>query len=298
VTLTVEPGQIFGLLGQNGAGKSTLVKILLGIVRKTDGDAYLLDHPAGNVEARRRVGYLPEDHQFPGYHTGNSLLDFYGRLYGLSRDERRKRSAEALEIVDLKKRADSKIRTYSKGMKQRLGIAQAFFHDPEVIFLDEPTDGVDPVGRKHIRDLMQQLKGEGRTIFFNSHLLSEVEMVSDRVAIMHRGELVRQGTVADLTRQANRFSIGLAAGQLFPTDEVQALGYRVEPAGEFVDVELPDSQSIDRVLSLLAARGLNLRHLVEKKQTLEDVFVKMVETTETAERRPVRVARPVTARRV
>lgn len=298
VTLTVEPGQIFGLLGQNGAGKSTLVKILLGIVHKTDGDAYLLDHPAGNVETRRRVGYLPEDYQFPGYHTGYSLLNFYGELYGMPHGERRKRIAEALDIVGLKKRAKSKIRTYSKGMKQRLGIAQAFFHDPDVIFLDEPTDGVDPVGRKEIRDLLQGLKGEGRTIFVNSHLLGEVEMISDRVAILHQGQLVRQGTVADLTRQADRYVIGVADGQLFPVEEARQQGYLVDDTGLLVEVEVPAGRSIDPVLELLQARGLRLRHLVEKKQTLEDVFMKLVEGAEPQGRRATRVARPITARRV
>jgi ABC-2 type transport system ATP-binding protein len=299
VSLAVESGQIYGLLGQNGAGKSTLVKILLGIVRKTDGDAFLLGYPAGTAELRKKVGYLPEDHTFPGYHTGHSLLDFYGQLYGLSRDDRRKRIAEALDVVGLAKRMHSKIRTYSKGMKQRLGIAQSFFHDPEVIFLDEPTDGVDPVGRKEIRNLLLQLKGEGRTVFVNSHLLGEVEMISDRVAILHQGELVRQGTVADLTRQANRFAVGLAPGQEFPAEEVRRLGFQVEPANEYVEVELPDGQSIDPVLELLHAKGLRLRHLLEQKLTLEDVFVKMVESAEPGAKKAVRVARPVAqARRV
>ncbi len=299
VSIDVEPGQVFGLLGQNGAGKSTLIKILLGIVRKTDGDAFLLGYPAGTTEVRKRVGYLPEDHQFPGYHTAVSLLDIYGQLYGMTRDDRRKRIAEALEYVGLRKRMDTKIRTYSKGMKQRLGIAQAYFHDPEVIFLDEPTDGVDPVGRKEIRDLLLQLKGEGRTVFVNSHLLGEVELVSDRVAILHQGELVRQGTVADLTRQEGRFVIGLAPGQSFPAEEVGRLGFKAAPAGDHWEVVVGDSaDGIDKVLALLSEKGLRLRHLVEKKQTLEDVFVSMVESAEPGtDRRPVRVARPVAARR-
>ncbi|OWK44987.1 ABC transporter ATP-binding protein [Fimbriiglobus ruber] len=299
VSIQVEPGQIYGLLGQNGAGKSTLVKILLGIVRKTGGDAYLLGYPAGTTDVRRRVGYLPEDHQFPGYHTARSLLDFYGRLYGLSRDDRQKRIAECLEIVGLQKRMDYKIRTYSKGMKQRLGIAQAFFHDPEVIFLDEPTDGVDPVGRKEIRDLLQQLKAEGRTIFFNSHLLSEVEMISDQVAILQKGEIVRQGTVADLTRQEGRFVIGLAPGQAFPTEAVGKIGYAATRSGDHWEVVTGvGDRGIDAVLGLLHEQGLSLRHLVEKKQTLEDVFVSMVESAEPGtDRRPARVARPVAARR-
>lgn len=299
VSLTVEPGQIYGLLGQNGAGKSTMVKILLGIVKKTDGEATLLGAEAGTTEVRKRVGYLPEDHQFPGYHSAISLLHYYGELYGMSRPERVERMGAALDIVGLAKRAKSKIKTYSKGMKQRLGIAQAFFHDPEVIFLDEPTDGVDPVGRKEIRELLHTLKGEGRTIFVNSHLLGEVEMMSDRVAIIHQGEMVREGTVADLTRRANRYEIGLEKGADFPVTTVREKGFRVDDVGGGrVEVELAEGQSIDPVLELLWANGLKLRHLLEQKQTLEDVFMKLVEGANAGTKRAVRVARPVAARRV
>ena len=297
VSLAVEPGQIYGLLGQNGAGKSTLVKILLGIVRKTDGDAYLLGESVGTADVRKKVGFLPEDHAFPGYHTARTILDFYGRLYGMSKDDRRTRINEALDIVGLKKRMDTKIKSYSKGMKQRLGIAQSFFHDPEVIFLDEPTDGVDPVGRKDIRELLVQLKGEGRTIFVNSHLLGEVEMISDRVAIMHLGEVVRQGTVADLTRQADKFAIRLADGDEFPADELRQQGYPVTVDGGTAEVELADGRTIDPVLDLLSAKRLRLRHLLEMKQTLEDVFVKLIDSTEPRAKRAVRAARPAQSRR-
>jgi ABC-2 type transport system ATP-binding protein len=280
VSIRVEPGEVYGLLGQNGAGKTTLIKILLGIVHKTEGEASVLGTPAGTVETRKRVGYLPEDHAFPGYHTAFSLMDFYGQLYGVPRADRRRKIPEMLELVGIRNRMDNRIRTYSKGMKQRLGIAQALFHDPAVIFLDEPTDGVDPVGRREIRDTMQRLKGAGKTVFLNSHLLGEVELVCDRVAIMHQGELVRQGTVADLTRQENRFVIGLAPGEGLPAAEVAQLGFTVEAVAGFSEVVVPDGKVIDPVLALLHARGLHLRHLVEKKQTLEDVFVSMVDAAD------------------
>src|SRR5262249_13678341 len=201
VSLKVEKGQIYGLLGQNGAGKSTLVKILLGIVRKTDGEAMLFGEPVGKVKVRARVGYLPEDHRFPEYHTGYSLVDFYGGLYGLSRAQRRAKIPEMLELVGIKGRMESKIRTFSKGMKQRLGIAQALFHDPELIILDEPTDGVDPIGRKEIRTIMQQMKERGKTIFLNSHLLGEVELICDRVGILQRGAIIQQPDIPTLTTQ-------------------------------------------------------------------------------------------------
>jgi ABC-2 type transport system ATP-binding protein len=277
VSLDVEPKQIYGLLGQNGAGKSTMIKILLGIVNKTDGEATLLGEDAGNANVRKRVGYLPEDHQFPAYHTGRSLMHFYGELYGLSRPERTKRMNEAFDIVGLAKRADNKVKTYSKGMKQRLGIAQSFFHDPEVIFLDEPTDGVDPVGRKEIRELLVTLKNEGRTIFVNSHLLAEVQLMADRVAVIHKGELMREGSVEELTRQTDRFELGLASGQTFPVKELGELGYTVTMADGLAQVMLNDGQGIDPVLEFLWQRGLKLRHLMEKKQSLEGLFVDIVE---------------------
>jgi ABC-2 type transport system ATP-binding protein len=290
VSLNVEKGEIFGLLGQNGAGKTTLVKILLGITGATDGEAKLLEEPAGTAPVRSRIGYLPEDHRFPDYHTGRSLLDFYGSLLGVPHEKKLRRSDEVLELVGLKGRMDYKIRTYSKGMKQRLGIAQAILHDPEVIFLDEPTDGVDPVGRREIRELMTRLKQQGTTIFLNSHLLGEVELICDRVAILQRGEVIRAGDIATLTKLQGLFLVGLAPGQDFPREDVGKLGYTVSVAGEFWEVTLVDGQTIDPVVDLLRSRGLSLRHLVEKRQTLEDLFMETVVAAEpgvdTRARRP------------
>ena len=283
VSIRVEKGQIYGLLGQNGAGKTTLIKILLGIVGRTDGDATLLGHAAGDPGARNRVGYLPEDHQFPGYHTGYSLMDFYGALYGVPANVRKTKIPETLELVGIAGRMNSKIRTYSKGMKQRLGIAQSLMHDPDLIILDEPTDGVDPLGRREIRELMTRLKDRGHTIFLNSHLLGEVELICDRVAILQQGVLVREGTIADLTRQKGHYEIGLAPGQPFPTDLVTALGFtitRLPDKPDLLEVGMADGQTIDPVLKLLADKGLNLRHLIEKKQTLEDAFLATVEGAE------------------
>ena len=289
VTLNVKEGEIYGLLGQNGAGKTTLVKIMLGITGGWQGKALLLGQPAGTSSVRSRVGYLPEDHHFPDFHTGYSLLDFYGELLGVPRATRKKRIPEMLEQVGIAERMYYKIRTYSKGMKQRLGIAQALLHEPEVIFLDEPTDGVDPVGRRDIRELLLELKKCGTTIFLNSHLLGEVELICDRVAILRKGKMIREGDVASLTRQKGRFLIGLAPGQLMPITELRNLGYAVESLGDRWEVLLVEGQTIDPVVDFLRARGLNLRHLVEKRQSLEDLFLETHEDNpEKRERREKR----------
>ena len=283
VSIRVEKGQIYGLLGQNGAGKTTLIKILLGIVRLTDGEASLLGAPAGDAAVRRKVGYLPEDHAFPGYHTAYSLMDFYGSLYGVPAADRARKIPETLEQVGIAGRMHYKIKTYSKGMKQRLGIAQALMHEPDLIILDEPTDGVDPMGRKEIRELMTVLKEKGHTIFLNSHLLGEVELICDRVAILQQGKLVREGTIDELTKTKGTFVLGLLSGQTFPVDAVSQLGFPVRPMpdqpGHF-EVVLADGKTIEPVMKLLSDRGLTVTHIVEKKQSLEDVFMTTVEGAE------------------
>ena len=293
VTLDVRRGEIFGLLGQNGAGKTTMIKILLGITVPSNGEAQLLGQPVGVPSVRKRVGYLPEDHHFPDYHTGASLLDFYGTLLEMPRTERRRRADEMLELVGLMGRRHYKVRTYSKGMKQRLGIAQAIFHDPEIVFLDEPTDGVDPVGRREIRDLLQQLKSQGKTMFLNSHLLGEVELICDRVAILQAGDLIRLGTTAELTQQRGLFVIGLADAQTMPQEELANRGFNLTRNGNLWELGLKDGQSIDPVVDLLRSRGLSIRHLVEKRQTLEDIFIATVEAAEPGVDRRVRRRRPV-----
>lgn len=280
VTLKIEAGEVFGLLGQNGAGKTTLIKILLGIVKFGEGEATLFHHPAGTAEVRKRVGYLPEDHRFPEYHSAYSLLDYYGTLYGMSKDDRRKKIPELLDQVGLASRMHYKIRTYSKGMKQRTGIAQAIFHDPELIFLDEPTDGVDPVGRREIREIIEERRRKGATVFVNSHLLGEVEMMCDRVAIMQKGELIREGKVQELTSQQGVFVIGVTDPRDFPEEEIQKMGYKLRRDRDRWEVTLADGQSIDPVLDLLRDKRLRVSHMVEKKQTLEDIFVSLVEAAE------------------
>ena len=272
VTLEVEPGTLFGLLGQNGAGKTTLIKILLGLVAPTGGRASLLGQPVGGLAARREVGYLPEDHRLPEYHTAPSLLDFYGALQGLTRRERQARIPPLLEMLGLKGREKLRIRGYSKGMKQRLGLAQALLHRPRVLFLDEPTDGIDPVGRKEIRDVLLEEQRSGVTVFINSHLLGEVEQLCDRVAIMRRGHLLVSGTVAELTHIKPSWLVGF---DLSPADlRWEACHLESARPGLWrVHLDSPGPDGLDRFLAEAQGRGLRLRHLEAERATLEDLYL-------------------------
>ena len=220
VSLDVPRGEIFGLLGPNGAGKTTLIKILLGIVRKSSGSARVLGHAAGDRRGRRAVGYLPESHRIPHHLAGNTALEYYGQLSGMPLSKIRAKREELLDTVGLGKWGRTPVRNYSKGMQQRLGLAQAMLHDPDLLILDEPTDGVDPVGRAEIRDVLFQLKERGKTVFLNSHLLQEIELVCDRVAILHAGLVRHIGPVRELTEATSNCIVYEVRG---PLPEIEAV---------------------------------------------------------------------------
>src|SRR5438093_7043142 len=203
IDLRVEPGEIFGLLGPNGAGKTTTVKILLGLTHATAGKALLFGIPVGDPASRRRVGYLPEGHRFPGYLTARETLSIFGRMSGVAPRDLLRRIPGLLERVRLSDWSDVRVRKFSKGMTQRLGLAAALVHEPDVLLLDEPTDGVDPVGRREIRDLLLEEAGRGRAILLNSHLLSEVERVCGRVAVLRRGSIAAEGRIEELTAEGS-----------------------------------------------------------------------------------------------
>ena len=207
ISLRVQRGEVFGLLGPNGAGKSTLVKIIMTVVRPTRAEGTLMGHPIGHKPTLARVGYLPENHRFPKYLTGRQVLEFFAALAKVDRQKRKKRAGELLETVGMSEWANTRISTYSKGMLQRVGLAQALVHDPDLVALDEPTDGVDPVGRREILDVLGRLRGQGKTVFINSHALSELESICDRVAILVKGKVARQGTIDELTVAKQRYEI-------------------------------------------------------------------------------------------
>ncbi|CAN5426608.1 ABC transporter ATP-binding protein [soil metagenome] len=212
IDMQVHRGEVFGLLGPNGAGKSTLVKIMMTVIRPTRADGTVLGKPIGHKPTLARVGYLPENHRFPRYLTGRQTLHFFAALSAMPRSARRRRASELLDTVGMSEWADRPVATYSKGMMQRVGLAQALANDPDLVLLDEPTDGVDPMGRKEIRDVLSAVRAQGKTVFINSHMLSELEMICDRVAILLGGTVARQGTMDDLAGAKQRYEIEFVPG--------------------------------------------------------------------------------------
>ena len=279
VSLEVAAGSAFGLLGPNGAGKTTFVKMLLSAVRPTGGHALLFGRDSRESTARAPVGYLPENHRFPTYNTGRQMLEFYAALSGMKAEQRKARAGELLEIVGLADRADDRIGKYSKGMLQRLGLAQALMHRPKLLILDEPGDGVDPVGRRMIRDILEEQRRQGVTIFLNSHLLPEVEMFCDRAAILRRGEVALQGTLEELTRGGGRLLVAAGVQEsVFSSIEKNAIS-AVRSNG-FFEFRFGELDAANEAIDLLRASGARIERLERSRSTLEDVFIRTVEESE------------------
>jgi len=284
IDLSVEAGEVFGLLGPNGAGKTTAVKILLGLTRATEGSARLFGIPVSDPESRRRVGYLPEGHRFPGYLTARQTLSIFGRMSGVDGGTLKARIPELLARVRLTGWEDVKVKKFSKGMTQRLGLASALVHDPQVLLLDEPTDGVDPVGRREIRDLLREEAARGRAILLNSHLLSEIELTCDRVTVLRRGKIAAQGRIADLTSQSSLYKMTAS-----PVDEGLLSAFRdtgaaVERVNGHLMLTTRDLAHVNALVDTLRARGGILSELSPVRSTLEDVFVDLVKTGEAGEK--------------
>jgi len=276
VNLEVGSGSIFGLLGPNGAGKTTMVKILLGSLHPSGGTAYINGHEIDQWKARQRVGYLPENHRFPSYMTGLQLLQCYGGMAGLSKSVITTRTDRLLELVGMSQWQNTRIKKYSKGMMQRLGLAQALMNEPEVIFLDEPTDGVDPIGRHEIRDILLELKNTGKTIFLNSHLLAEVESVCDRVAILDKGKLIKTGPVAGLVGSKPAYRILVEESDLNIEKMIQEEYPKATITNSEITLTLEEALQVNGLIDLLRDNNINIISVTPVKISLEESFVMLI----------------------
>jgi ABC-2 type transport system ATP-binding protein len=276
ISLRVPRGTIFGLLGPNGAGKTTFVKLLLSAVHPTAGSAMIFGRDARVPEARRPIGYLPENHRFPTYFTGAGMLDFYAALSGVESARRKKLIPELLALVGLDQWGGVRLGKYSKGMLQRVGLAQALIHSPNMLILDEPTDGVDPVGRRQIREILMRFEEKGVTIFINSHLLAEVEAICRECAILHKGKVALSGTMRELTAgKGYRLTATAPPGNLL--DQLRAKATSAAARDGLVDFQFATRESANEAVDLLRAERCEIEALAPTTSTLEDVFVRTVE---------------------
>ena len=280
VDLTVPSGEVLGILGPNGAGKTTLLKILLGIVHPSAGEARLFGQPAGDPTARQRLGYLPENHRFPTYLTARQTLDIYGRLADLPQKDRNERIPRLLEEVGLASWENTRVGKFSKGMMQRLGLAQALLNQPEIVVLDEPTDGVDPVGRRDIRDRLRALKRAGTTVVINSHLLSEIELVCDRVLIMNKGSIIRSGTVDEVARQGTGWRVEV--DRLPENFDATMAKARLEESGRILIVEDGLPTTLNSLIDDLRQSGSQILGIERHRASLEAGFIDLITSEDEA----------------
>lgn len=277
--LDVHKGEIFGFLGPNGAGKTTTIKMLLGLIFPTKGDAWIFGKPIGDVSIKRRLSYLPESPYFYEYLTGRQVLDFYARLFGVPANERKKKIDALLEQVGLSRDGDKTLRNYSKGMLQRIGVAQALINDPDLLFLDEPTSGLDPMARIEIRDLIIRLKQQGKTVFLSSHQLLEVELICDRVSILNRGKLLKAGKLDELL-PSGRVEIVAEHVDDGAAEKIRSLGGQVERHNGRLIVRQPDDESVNKVVDIIRGANGVIRSLIPQRRTLEELFVSIIEEVE------------------
>jgi ABC-2 type transport system ATP-binding protein len=279
VTFDVHEGEIFGFVGPNGAGKTTTLKLLMGLIRPTSGSASILGCDVSESEFRHQIGFLPENPYFYPFLTAREILDFYARLSGVAASRRSARVGELLETVHLTHAADARLRTFSKGMLQRVGVAQALVHDPAIVFLDEPMSGLDPLGRKEIRDVILALRAAGKTVFMNTHILHDVEMICDRVAIIVQGAIRHQGRIQDFLPD-HAMSTGIVLSRL-PAESAESLeerfGVELRGLGERVELMVAEKH-VGEVLETALAVGAEVVSVTPHRKSLEDVFLSAVRT--------------------
>jgi ABC-2 type transport system ATP-binding protein len=275
--LTVDEGEVFGFLGPNGAGKTTTVQMLMQIIFPSAGKGSLLGKPLGDIAAREQTGYLPELFQFHSFLLADEFLDFHARLYGIPSGRRRQRVQEVLELVGLSENTKSRIRTFSKGMLQRIGIGQAIINEPRLLFLDEPTSALDPIGRRDVRDLILGLRDQGTTIFLNSHLLSEVEMTCTQIGILNKGKLVRIGEMESLLQPSQCVDIRVEDLPADTLEKIRVMASKVEVNDGEMTVTLENEDQVPVLARLIMDSGALLREFTPRSQQLEEVFVQSIE---------------------
>ncbi|HEY8885569.1 MAG TPA: ABC transporter ATP-binding protein [Chloroflexota bacterium] len=275
LTMTVPRGEVFGFLGPNGAGKTTAVKLLVGLTRPSSGQANLLGAPIGDRQTRRRIGYLPELFRYQGWLTAREVLAFHCELAGLPKAEHSAQIQDALETVGLASRANDRVETFSKGMQQRLGIGVALLGRPELVFLDEPTSALDPVGRHDVREIIRKLKERRTTVFLNSHLLSEVEMICDRVAVVDHGRVIALGTIAELLGGANRVRLRVAGLDLTSQAAIRRFG-QLDVQGEWLTVYGVTGEQVPELVAEVVRLGGRVYAVEPRHETLEDRFLQLL----------------------
>ena len=275
--LTVEKGKIFGLLGPNGAGKTTFIKLVLGIIRPTAGKAFILGKPITDYKVHQYIGYLSEKHRFPEFLSARKILYYFGKMSGLDGSKLDKRIDELLELVHLSDWSNNKTREFSKGMLQRLGLAHALINDPQLIFLDEPTDGIDPVGRKEIRDLLQLLRDQGKTIFLNSHLLSEVERISDEIAILKEGKLLEKGRVEEFLSIEQQYQLKIEQNDTLLENICKNRSIPLTTSNNIYTVALRDEYQLNELIDELRNHNVLIKAILPRKISLEDFFIEVIE---------------------
>ena len=276
LTLQVQQGEVFGFLGPNGAGKTTSMKMLLGLIAPTSGEASLLGKPIGNREAMQRVGFLPEHFRFQEWLTADEFLLLHGQLLGMKKDDLQLRRDELLERVGLTPFRNKHLRTFSKGMLQRVGLAQALLNRPALVFLDEPTSGLDPVGRRLVRDVIREVRAQGTSVFLNSHLLSEIEVTCDRVAFIQHGEVVRVLELASLSNDQTSVTIRVSNLAAESLNGLSQWGREIQMDGELIHMIVPNDTVLPEVTRYLVSQNVEVYSITPNRMSLEDIFIETV----------------------
>lgn len=274
ITLTVDEGEIYGYLGPNGAGKTTTIKCIMGLIFPEIGEIQILGQHYLSLQAKAHIGFLPENPYFYDYLTAREFLRFYSQLFQLRQEAREKRIVELIKLVGLEKSADLQLRKFSRGMLQRIGLAQALLNEPKLVFLDEPLGGLDPIGRKEIRDIILRLKDEGKTVFLSSHILQDIEMICDRVAIIVNGEIVNAGKLSDLISEKVFFTELIVSG--IDDKLLEHFGDSLDSHGERIFLKVYDEAKLEDILQLVLTHKGRVHSLIPRTETLEDIFVGMV----------------------